>query len=110
MTNLNIGITKLNIIGLQKRRGIELLNKRRMKIIAFSALIILFSGIFVGCKSAKYNESTDVRVGYFPNITHSQALIGRATGEFQKELGDENKIDWKLFNAGSAEIEALAFG
>ena len=60
-------------------------------------MIILFGRIFISCKSEKYNESTNVRVGYFPNITHSQVLIGRATGQFQKDLGDKNKIDWKLF-------------
>ncbi|HEY5524273.1 MAG TPA: aliphatic sulfonate ABC transporter substrate-binding protein, partial [Clostridium sp.] len=45
-----------------------------------------------------------------PNITHSQALVGKEQGSFQKAIGETNKIDWKLFNAGPAEIEALFAG
>jgi NitT/TauT family transport system substrate-binding protein len=48
-----------------------------------------------------------VRVGYFPNITHSQALIGMANGAFQQALGDQVQIDPKIFNAGPSAIEAL---
>jgi NitT/TauT family transport system substrate-binding protein len=48
-----------------------------------------------------------VRVGYFPNITHAQALVGRAGGQFEKALGPGVQIEWKAFNAGPAAIEAL---
>lgn len=55
-------------------------------------------------------EEVKVRVGHFPNITHSQALVGLADGTFQKALGDNVVIERKLFNAGPAEIEALLAG
>lgn len=48
-----------------------------------------------------------IRVGYFPNMTHAQALIGRAGGQFEKALGPGVQIEWKAFNAGPAAIEAL---
>ena len=48
-----------------------------------------------------------LRVGYFPNITHAQALVGRANGQFEKALGPDVRIEWKAFNAGPAAIEAL---
>lgn len=51
-----------------------------------------------------------MRIGYFPNITHSQAVIGMANGAFQKELGDYVKIMPKLFNAGPSAIEAMFAG
>lgn len=51
-------------------------------------------------------ESNKVRIAFFPNITHSQALTGQADGNYQKALG-KTKIEWKEFNAGSAEIEAF---
>jgi NitT/TauT family transport system substrate-binding protein len=51
-----------------------------------------------------------VRVGYFPNITHSQAVVGMANGVFQKEMGVNIKIDAKIFNAGPSVIEALFAG
>jgi NitT/TauT family transport system substrate-binding protein len=48
-----------------------------------------------------------IRVGYFPNITHAQALVGRAGGQFEKALGPGVQIEWKAFNAGPSAIEAL---
>jgi NitT/TauT family transport system substrate-binding protein len=48
-----------------------------------------------------------VRVGYFTNITHAQALVGRANGQFDKALGSGVQIEWKAFNAGPSAIEAL---
>ena len=51
-----------------------------------------------------------VRVGHFPNITHAQALIGRATGRFEKAFDKRVEIEWKTFNAGPAAIEALFAG
>jgi NitT/TauT family transport system substrate-binding protein len=51
-----------------------------------------------------------VRAGYFPNVTHSQALVGRARGRFEQALGPGALIDWKVFNAGPSVIEALFAG
>jgi NitT/TauT family transport system substrate-binding protein len=44
-----------------------------------------------------------LRLGFFPNITHAQALYARATGIFEKNL----PIEWIAFNAGPTAIEAL---
>jgi NitT/TauT family transport system substrate-binding protein len=55
-------------------------------------------------------QATTIRVGAFPNITHSQAMIGKANGAFEKALGPGVKIEWKTFNAGPAAIEALFAG
>src|SRR5882762_3913513 len=52
-------------------------------------------------------KPTVLRVGYFPNITHAQALVGRANGQFEKTLGAGVQIEWKAFNAGPSAIEAL---
>src|SRR5246500_5018273 len=51
-----------------------------------------------------------VRVGAFPNITHPQAMVGKANGTFEKAMGPNVKIEWKSFNAGPAAIEALFAG
>jgi NitT/TauT family transport system substrate-binding protein len=51
-----------------------------------------------------------VRVGYFPNLTHAQALIGMSTGAFRKALGEHIVIDPYLFNAGPSAVEALFAG
>jgi len=52
-------------------------------------------------------KPTVLRIGYFPNVTHAQALVGRANGQFEKALGPGARVEWKAFNAGPAAIEAL---
>lgn len=49
-----------------------------------------------------------VRIGYFANITHAQALVGKANGTFEKHAG--STIEWKMFNAGPTAMEALLAG
>jgi NitT/TauT family transport system substrate-binding protein len=53
---------------------------------------------------------TVIRVGAFPNITHPQAMVGKANGWFEKAMGPNTKIEWKGFNAGPSAIEALYAG
>lgn len=47
------------------------------------------------------------RLGYFPNITHAQAVIGVGNGDFQKALGDNVEMKSLTFNAGPSATEAL---
>ena len=57
--------------------------------------------------SHNVGSSGDVlRIGYFSNINHAQAVIGLGNGDFQKELGDI-KVESQIFNAGPSAIEAL---
>ncbi len=53
---------------------------------------------------------TTIRVGAFPNITHAQAMVGKANGFFDKAVGSQVKVQWTSFNAGPAAIEALFAG
>jgi len=56
---------------------------------------------------AKKIEGLDtVKIGYFGNLTHATALVGRQEGIFQKELG-ATRAEYATFNAGPSEIEAL---
>ena len=75
-------------------------NSKKFKISgAILADILIIAGL-AGCSKKVVKKNVDVRVGYFPNITHSQALVGREQGSFQKAIGTKNKLVWKLFNAG----------
>jgi NitT/TauT family transport system substrate-binding protein len=73
-------------------------------------LIALAISVVLASWSAAAQTPITIRVGAFPNITHAQAMVGKANGEFEKTMGPGVKIDWKTFNAGPAAIEALFAG
>ncbi len=50
-----------------------------------------------------------IRVGYFPNITHGQAVLGFGSGLFAKKLPGV-KVQGQVFNAGPDEMNALFAG
>jgi NitT/TauT family transport system substrate-binding protein len=55
---------------------------------------------------AEAERSDLVRIGYFPNINHAQAVIGVGRGGFQNELAGV-KVTGQVFSAGPAVIEAM---
>jgi NitT/TauT family transport system substrate-binding protein len=75
-------------------------------------LPLVLAGLMVGLAAcAPFSSSPSrLRLGYFPNLTHSQALIGLARGDFQRALGPGTAIEAKAFNAGPSVIEALYAG
>ncbi len=75
-----------------------------------AVLLLLLGACGPRTKSTAVSDPSVVRVGYFPNITHSQALIGLARGDFQKALGSGTVLKTTVFNAGPSAIEALFAG
>lgn len=77
---------------------------------------ILLAGIFVSAAacgkqgSGEASGKTDVRVAYFPNITHTQALIMKNKKTLEEKWGDKCNVTWTSFNAGPAEMEAIFAG
>ena len=72
--------------------------------------LLAFLAFVAGCKSKDVNLRSELRLGYFANVTHAQALVGLANGEFEKQLGTDVKFVPKLFGSGPAAIEALLAG
>ncbi len=60
------------------------------------------------CGSPSAPKAVKLCLGHFPNVTHAQALYGRATGSFEKAIGVP--IEWTQFNAGPSAVEALFAG
>ena len=74
-------------------------------------LVALLAGTTVGYAA----EPVVLRIGYFPNITHAQGVIGaqgtRAkAGWFEQRLGPDVKIQWFPFNAGPSAMESIFAG
>lgn len=60
-------------------------------------------------------EKVTLRVGYFPNVTHAQGVIGSHStrekhGWFEQRLGPDVTIQWYPFNAGPSAMEAIFAG
>ncbi|PKM50602.1 MAG: sulfate ABC transporter substrate-binding protein [Firmicutes bacterium HGW-Firmicutes-7] len=83
---------------------------RNQKQFVYIFILIIIIGMSTSCSNQNARDPSTVRIAFFPNITHAQALIGKAEGQFQKELGETYTIQWKEFNAGPAEIEAFFAG
>lgn len=60
-------------------------------------------------QAASGSASTEVRLGYFPNLTHATAIVADKEGFFAKHLGT-TKLKVSTFNAGPAAMEALKSG
>ncbi|MEU1705478.1 aliphatic sulfonate ABC transporter substrate-binding protein [Streptomyces sp. NPDC005706] len=67
------------------------------------------AGARIAAGAKKTDGLDSVKIGYFGNLTHATALVGKQKGFFQKALG-ATKADYQLFNAGPSEIEALNSG
>ncbi|MCC8066463.1 MAG: ABC transporter substrate-binding protein, partial [Clostridiales bacterium] len=57
--------------------------------------------------SGASTETVEVRMAYFPNITHAQALVMKNEGTLEEALGDGYEVSWTSFTAGSSEVEAI---
>src|SRR4051812_4195898 len=53
---------------------------------------------------ASGSPASELRLGYFANVTHAAALIGVQQGYFAKELGS-TKLSTQVFNAGPEAVE-----
>lgn len=65
--------------------------------------------------SAVASAKTILRVGYFPNVTHAQGVIGsyataQGRGWFEQRLGPDVAVQWFAYNAGPSAMEAIFAG
>jgi NitT/TauT family transport system substrate-binding protein len=70
--------------------------------------VVLAVALLSGCRRTTGTADT-VRLGYFANLTHAQAVLGVASGDFERALAP-GKLETRIFNAGPSLIEALFAG
>ncbi len=69
---------------------------QRLRVVLFGAMAWLIA--------VNDSNAAEIRLGFFPNVTHAQALYARAT-RYLENNGVE--VHWQSFNAGPTAIEAL---
>ena len=83
---------------------------RQFRTFIVGTLLAVAASVLAGCKkdppTATGAPPAEVRLGYFPNVTHAQAVLGVSSGEFQQAIGSA-KLSTRTFNAGPSLIEAL---
>ena len=72
-----------------------------------TTVALISAPISIASAQSLGDEKKTLRIGYFPNITHAQAVIGLNDGDFQKVLGDNVTVETVKFNAGPSAIESL---
>jgi NitT/TauT family transport system substrate-binding protein len=90
------------------------MSSRTLRALALAAAAIVTASSLAACggsddKASATGEASTIRLGYFPNITHTPALVGVNKGFFQDALGS-TKLETKTFSAGPAALTALLSG
>jgi len=85
---------------------IEYMSKK-FKVLVILATLLIAGFIVTPQANAQLTQKKALRLGYFPNITHAQAVIGVGNGDYQKALGNNIELKPFTFNAGPSATEAL---
>src|SRR6476659_8560115 len=75
-------------------------------------LAVMIVTVIPACRRESSSAGTtpqQVRLGYFANLTHAQAVLGVSSGDFSSAIAPAT-LTTKVFNAGPSLIEALLAG
>jgi NitT/TauT family transport system substrate-binding protein len=91
-----------------------LLRSTRPRRLAAAASAVVIAATLAACSSddgGRGGGSSEVKLGYFPNLTHASAIVGIQKGYFKDALSkDGASLKTLDFNSGSDTIDALNNG
>jgi NitT/TauT family transport system substrate-binding protein len=76
---------------------------------SFNLGLVVAMALLLAASYSNAEPPAEVRLGYFANVTHGQAVLAVAAGDFQKAVAPA-KLTTRVFNAGPSVIEALFAG
>lgn len=80
-------------------------------VVALAAAGSVAVGTNVSAANKAGNTAKKIRIGFFANVTHATPLVGIQLKTFEKYFKvDKTKVEFVLFNAGPAAIEAMKGG
>ena len=82
--------------------------KRNFFILALISLIIVSISSACANSGAEGNDTKEVNIGYFPNLTHIATIIALEKGYFTEAFGEDIKINTKTVSNGGLFMEAMA--
>jgi len=100
-------LRKAALVSLQETKT----RKNTAYVVAAIAVLAIGAGIWSvkGLAKGTPAPAANVRIGYFANLSHAQAVLGVSSGEFAAAVAPA-KLTTKVFNAGPTLIEALFAG
>ena len=82
--------------------------RSRLPVVMLGMLTALTACAATGAPAASDSaEPVELRLGYFPNVTHATAIVGIEEGIIQDALSDNVTLSTQFFNAGTDVVEAL---
>jgi len=81
--------------------------KTRSVLVAGIIGMVLLSIVGITLNSNDSIHEKKLRIAYFPNIGHAIPIVGMEKGFFEKSMGDEIKIETRVFDSGPQAIESL---
>ena len=74
-------------------------------IVGIAALSALGITLSFDDNAASYDQK--IRIAYFPNIGHAVPIVGIENGFFEQSIGNNTKIETRVFDSGPQVIESL---
>ena len=79
--------------------------------IGFGIAAVIAIAIVAALSGAQEQSNQDkIRVAFFPSIGHAAPIVGIENGIFESGIGEEIKIETKLFDSGPQVIESIFAG
>ena len=76
--------------------------------IGFGIAAVVAIAMVVALNGGQEQSSQDkIRVAFFPSISHAAPIVGIENGIFERSIGQEIKIETKLFDSGPQVIESI---
>src|ERR1051325_7875421 len=92
------------------------LSNRMRNALQRTATLLMLGVVLTACSSSggasptSTGQKIQLRLGYFPNLTHASAIVGVDRGIFQKDLGPNVTLNTSTFTAGPEEVTAVFAG
>ena len=69
--------------------------------------VISVASVVLGLNDDNETYENKIRIAYFPNIGHAVPIVGIEHGFFEQDIGNQTKIEPRIFDSGPQVIESL---
>jgi len=84
----------------------------KISVVVFGVIIMIISITAIVTLTNDYSDTNNekLRVAFFPSIGHAVPIVGLENKFFQERIGEQIKIDTKIFDSGPQVIESIFAG